>query len=181
MQLTLFFLYRKLYLVYVFFHRIKYIFQFFIADILVYFQNNDIYTINHSPYIGCIIETIFHFNILYFESLNFSSNIIFNNEYKNFKVNESFFVTNSDYFKKIINEIKIFKSLFKDNVEILDTLENRALKIYDSLSTREVVNKKKIRIGNKIDGGYIILDEISNINVTYSIGVSTTYSCEKNF
>ena len=40
------------------------------------------------------------------------------------------------------------------------------------LSTREVFGYKKVRIGNKGDGGYILLNDLKNIKIGYSFGIS---------
>ena len=41
------------------------------------------------------------------------------------------------------------------------------------LNSFEVLGHKKIRIGRKADGGYIILDDLKNVKIAYSFGIST--------
>ena len=105
---------------------------------------------------------------------------VINNLISNFKKNDSFILNNTNQFEKIISEIKTFKDLLKKKIEMIDTPENRALKLYSLLSTRKVVGKNKIRIGGKRDGGYVMLDDINNTNVAYSIGVAGTYTFEES-
>jgi hypothetical protein len=79
-----------------------------------------------------------------------------------------------------LNEkIKIIKKL--DYVEDkLKILQNQTLSIkkilnyhnnniYYLLSTREVFGYKKVRIGNKGDGGYILLNDLKNIKIGYTV------------
>jgi hypothetical protein len=43
----------------------------------------------------------------------------------------------------------------------------------------KVLGKKKIRIGNKKDGGYVLLDDFDNIKIAYSVGISNETSFDK--
>ena len=51
--------------------------------------------------------------------------------------------------------------------------------IYYLLSIKEVLGYKKIRIGNKFDGGYILLNDFKNIKIGYSFGISRKISFDK--
>ena len=43
----------------------------------------------------------------------------------------------------------------------------------------KVLGKNKIRIGNKYDGGYILLDDFENIKIAYSLGIFNDVSFDK--
>ena len=51
--------------------------------------------------------------------------------------------------------------------------------IYNILCSMSVVGHKKIRIGKKADGGYILLDDLKNIKIAYSFGISHEISFDK--
>ena len=51
--------------------------------------------------------------------------------------------------------------------------------IYNILCSMSVVGHKKIRIGKKADGGYILLDDLKNIKIAYSFGISREISFDK--
>ena len=44
----------------------------------------------------------------------------------------------------------------------------------------EVYGHKKIRMGNKSDGGYILLDDFKNIKIAYSLGINQEISFDKD-
>ena len=43
----------------------------------------------------------------------------------------------------------------------------------------EVLDKKKIRIGKKYDGGYILLNDFENVKIAYSFGINREVSFDK--
>ena len=47
------------------------------------------------------------------------------------------------------------------------------------LSTMEVLDYNKIRIGNKTDGGYILLNDLKKIKIAYCFGIDIEISFEK--
>ena len=47
------------------------------------------------------------------------------------------------------------------------------------LRTMEVLGYNKIRIGNKTDGGYILLNDLKNIKIAYCFGIDQEISFEK--
>ena len=51
--------------------------------------------------------------------------------------------------------------------------------IYNILCSMSVVGHKKIRIGRKADGGYIFLNDLKNIKIAYSFGISKEISFDK--
>lgn len=51
--------------------------------------------------------------------------------------------------------------------------------IYNLLISKEVFGHKKIRIGKKGDGGYVILDDLKKIKIAYSFGIAREISFDK--
>ena len=47
------------------------------------------------------------------------------------------------------------------------------------LCSNEVLGHKKIRLGRKADGGYILLDDFNNIKIAYSFGINREISFDK--
>ena len=47
------------------------------------------------------------------------------------------------------------------------------------LNSKDVVDYKKTRIGEKADGGYILLDDFKNVKIAYSFGIAAEISIEK--
>ena len=50
---------------------------------------------------------------------------------------------------------------------------------YNLISPMKVLNHTKIRIGAKADGGYILLKDLNNIRIAYSLGIGKEISFEK--
>ena len=80
---------------------------------------------------------------------------------------------------KILNEklnlIKKKLKTIKKNQIIYQNNNN----IYNLLISMDVFGCKKIRIGRKADGGYILLDDLKNIKIAYSFGISREISFDK--
>ena len=51
--------------------------------------------------------------------------------------------------------------------------------IYQFISPKEVLNKKKILLGGKGDGSYVLLDDFLNIKIAYSFGIGKTIQFDK--
>ena len=51
---------------------------------------------------------------------------------------------------------------------------------YNLLSPMKVLNHTKVRIGANADGGYILLTDLNNIRIAYSLGIGTEISFEKD-
>ena len=51
--------------------------------------------------------------------------------------------------------------------------------IYHLISTKDVLNKKRVLIGEKRDGGYLLLDDFNNVHIAYSFGISTNVDFDK--
>ena len=74
------------------------------------------------------------------------------------------------------DKLNILQNQTLSNQEKLHNYNNN---IYYLLSTREVLGYKKFRIGNKGDGGYILLNDLKNIKIGYSFGISREISFDK--
>ena len=95
-----------------------------------------------------------------------------------------FYLLQKNYFKflaKIIitNIIKLLKYLTNNNEIKYKGAENCLLNnpdeqfcIYHLLSTKKVVGKKRILLGTKRDGSYVLLDDFDKIKIAYSFGIS---------
>ena len=83
--------------------------------------------------------------------------------------------------------MKIIKKLdyFEANLQILKQknikkkCDYNDYNIYKILSIKEVLGYKKIRIGDKKDGGYILLDDLKDIKYGYSFGIAREISFDK--
>ena len=88
--------------------------------------------------------------------------------------------------EKVINQ-KIIKKLDNFEEHLLIFKQKNIKKkynynyynIYKILSIKEVLGYKKIRIGDKKDGGYILLDDLKDIKFGYSFGIATEISFDK--
>ena len=56
---------------------------------------------------------------------------------------------------------------------------DRQFCIYHLISPKSVLNKKKILLGGKRDGSYVILDDFSNIKIAYSFGIGKKVQFDK--
>ena len=92
--------------------------------------------------------------------------------------------------------IKNIKKLLKENIKSLNN-QNSILNqqidtiflylyniknessIYQLLKPQDVFGKKKIRIGKKGDGGYVLLNDFNNIKIAYSFGICNEVSFDK--
>ena len=99
------------------------------------------------------------------------------------------FLIKNELLKKILNKNnKIFidklnpfnfkAKIIKKNQKLLK--KEKKLNIYDFIRPMEVLGHKKIRIGRKADGGYIILDDLKNIKIAYSFGINNEISFDKD-
>ena len=51
--------------------------------------------------------------------------------------------------------------------------------IYHLISTKDVLNKKRVLIGEKRDGIYLLFDDFINVHIAYSFGISTNVDFDK--
>lgn len=82
------------------------------------------------------------------------------------------------YITYINNNSSNFKEL-QNTLE--NSIENKYLKMIRELIVFETESFKKIRIGDKHDGGYILLDRFSDVGSLYSYGVGKDISFETHF
>ena len=97
-----------------------------------------------------------------FEILNLLNYKVYNNtNYFNIsqKLNLLKYMTNNNYLK------------YKGPKNCLIDDPNRQLCIYHLLSPKKVVGKKRILLGPKGDGSYVILDDFDKIKIAYSFGI----------
>ena len=98
------------------------------------------------------------FKKIYFKTLDMNNNnkiIIFE------KINLLKMMTNNDE-----NEYKGIKNCLENDPDKLEC-------IYHLMNTKEVIGKKRILLGEKSDGCYVLLDDFQNIKIAYSFGIST--------
>ena len=83
--------------------------------------------------------------------------------------------------KKIKNLDNINALLNQENEFIFSYMNNiqNDSSIYQLIRPKDVKNKKKVRIGNKGDGGYVLLNDFKNIKIAYSFGICDEISFEK--
>ena len=88
--------------------------------------------------------------------------------------------------KNIENKIKILKYLTNNDKTFYEGAKNclekdpdEQLCIYQFLCPKEVINKKRILIGNHEDGSYVMLDDFKNIKIAYSIGIDGLIQFDK--
>ena len=75
-----------------------------------------------------------------------------------------------NYSIPIINMTKIY--LYKDNPD-------KEMFFYQFLCPKQVINRTRIPIGGKVDGGYVMLDDFENITIAYSIGIDGNIQFDK--
>ena len=80
--------------------------------------------------------------------------------------------------KQLIEKLNLLEQNLKNIKE--STLQYKTNNnIYNIIFSMSVEGHKKIRIGQKADGGYILLDDLKNIKIAYSFGISREISFDK--
>ena len=88
-----------------------------------------------------------------------------------------------DISKEIIKKLDFIKIQLK--ILKKEVVENKKIGNYNNnnfyylLSIKKVLGYKKIRIGKNKDGGYILLNDLKNIKIGYSFGISREISFDK--
>ena len=111
-----------------------------------------------------------------------------------------FFVSIIIYYFKENNHILLFKgkqTMLEEKIKFLklmtnnDELEYKGVKkcllsnpdrqscIYHLILPKEVIGKKRILLGEKYDGCYVLLDDFENIKIAYSFGISRNIQFDK--
>jgi hypothetical protein len=109
---------------------------------------------------------------------------------KNIFLNNSYIQKPEDITKGIMNKISekiTFLKILTNNNEneykgIQECLLNdpdQKFCIYHLILPKEVVGKKRILLGEKSDGCYVLLDDFENIKYAYSFGISTNIQFDK--
>ena len=91
------------------------------------------------------------------------------------------------YDSDISNKLKLLKIMTNNNVLKYKGIENCLLKnpdtefcIYHLISPKQVRGKKRILIGEKKDGCYVLLNDFINIKYAYSFGISKMIQFDKD-
>jgi hypothetical protein len=75
--------------------------------------------------------------------------------------------------KKFLNLIKRIGALFDINIQVTRFTSNQELKEFLKNLYPVKINKELIRVGSRADGGYIISDDLKNIEALFSPGVGS--------
>ena len=96
---------------------------------------------------------------------------------KNQKQNLSHFDKNqsSSEFTKLLSSLHELKQ----KVQKPKTITELGILISFLTAPRSVVGRKKVRVGNNADGGYILLNDFSDIKIAYSLGISNYIEFDK--
>jgi len=97
--------------------------------------------------------------------------------YNNKTNNQIYEIFNENIF--IFDKLNILKIITNNNPLIYKGYENCLISdpdnqqcIYHLIKSKKVVGKKRILLGEKGDGSYVILDDFENIKIAYSFGIS---------
>ena len=71
------------------------------------------------------------------------------------------------------------KTLYEGAQNCLEKDPDEQLCLYQFICPKEVVNKKRILMGNLHDGSYVMLDDFENIKIAYSIGIDGIIQFDK--
>ena len=118
-----------------------------------------------------ILIILFLLFVIYFFLLSLKQKLI------NLKYSQT--VQNQEIIKKLDFVEDKFTILQNKTLSYKAKIFNYHNNIYYLLSTKEVLGYKKVRIGNKGDGGYILLNDLKNIKIGYSFGISREISFDK--
>ena len=81
--------------------------------------------------------------------------------------------------KKLKNEIQIVIEKTKNIKNVKFEKSSKEYNFNKMLCPKEVIGKNKILAGHYGDGGYVILDDLTNIKIAYSFGISNIISFDK--
>lgn len=137
----------------------------------------------HNP----MINKLLFMQIVIFLLLILIIFLIINNR-KNNSLNNNNIHIHRELNKTIINDkIKMLKLMMNNNEYEYKGVEkcllndpDEELCIYHLISTKDVLNKKRVLIGEQyLDGSYVLLDDFTNIKIAYSFGISTNIQFDK--
>ena len=138
-----------------------------------------------------IIYIFFFYNIFNKFEKKIIINKIFNNSQLTLYYQKEILKTQSKILKKhdnynISNKIKLLKIIYNNNILKYKGVENCLINdpdsqycIYHLISPKNVIGKKRILIGAKRDGCYVLLDDFKNIKIAYSFGISKMIQFDK--
>lgn len=137
------------------------------------------------PFIFIIINSI-----LFYEIKKILKNLEFNlaNQNKILKTEEKVNIglLNNNLENDISEKLKFLKIITNNNHLIYNGVQNCLLNngdnqycIYHLISPKKVIGKKRIIIGDKRDGCYILLNDFKYINIAYSFGISNKIQFDK--
>lgn len=88
--------------------------------------------------------------------------------------------------KNILYRLKLLKIISNNNILKYKGVENCLLNdpdsqycIYHLICPKTVLGKKRILIGEKSDGSYVLLDDFKDIKIAYSFGISKEIHFDK--
>jgi len=94
------------------------------------------------------------------------------------KINDTSLFNINYKYKDIKNRINLLKQFTNNNPYFYKHMEDCLLKepdelfcFYHFIYSKKVIGKKKILIGKKSDGSYVLLDDFENIKFAYSFGI----------
>ena len=136
-----------------------------------------------------ILLSSFYLNIYFYNSSNKSNNkcqkLFEKNENKLNEINnqqETIAKANSSNKEYSIKLLKLMtnndEKEYKGALNCL--LNDSEFCIYRLLCPKEIPGKKRILIGKKRDGGYILLDDFENIKIAYSLGIEKNIGFDKD-
>ena len=121
---------------------------------------------------------IFLFLILIFKKYSFNQNEILRVENQILlKLNDNFKVSDKIMLLKIITNNNKFNYRGIENCLLNDP--DKQLCIYHLIAPKEVIGKKRILIGAKRDGCYVLLNDLKNIKIAYSFGIERKIQFDK--
>ena len=71
------------------------------------------------------------------------------------------------------------KALYEGAEKCLEKNPDEELCLYQFLCPKKVIGKKRVLIGEKSDGCYVMLDDFENIKIAYSIGIRNIIQFDK--
>ena len=95
------------------------------------------------------------------------------------KLNKDLINENKNFIENKLKFIEKNQNLQIKKLEFLSRKQNK-FDIINLFRPMEALGKKKIRIGRNSDGGYILLDDLKDIKIAYSFGISREISFDKD-
>ena len=100
-----------------------------------------------------------------------------NNDYQQIDLNNSVLIENKLKFLKMLTNND--KLEYKGAQQCLLKDRDKEFCIYHLIAVKQVIGKKRILLGEKSDGCYVLLDDFQNIKIAYSFGISINIQFDK--